>query len=65
VRFLGKNLHAIHSFDLIRYHRADDSIFLYAFGLIELNGDDMRRDPLEVRRPRSPTASQRKRLDRA
>jgi hypothetical protein len=28
-------------------------IFLYAFDLIELNGEDMRRDPLQVRRPRS------------
>ena len=25
-------------------------IFLYAFDLIELNGDDLRRDPLEVRK---------------
>jgi bifunctional non-homologous end joining protein LigD len=25
-------------------------VFLYAFGLIELNGDDLRRDPLEVRK---------------
>jgi bifunctional non-homologous end joining protein LigD len=24
-------------------------VFLYAFDLIELNGDDLRRDPLEVR----------------
>ena len=38
------------SFDLIRHHRANESIFLYAFDLIELNGDDMRRDPLEVRK---------------
>jgi len=38
------------SFDLIRHQRADDSIFLYAFDLIELNGDDLRRDPLEVRK---------------
>src|SRR5215475_5767898 len=38
------------SFDLIRHHRHDDSTFLYAFDLIELNGDDMRRDPLEVRK---------------
>ncbi len=38
------------SFDLIRHHRANDSIFLYAFDLIELNGDDLRRDPLEVRK---------------
>jgi bifunctional non-homologous end joining protein LigD len=38
------------SFDLIRNHRANDSVFLYAFDLIELNGDDLRRDPLEVRK---------------
>ena len=38
------------SFDLIRHQRANDSIFLYAFHLIELNGDDLRRDPLEVRK---------------
>jgi len=38
------------SFDLVRHHRADKSIFLYAFDLIELNGDDLRRDPLEVRK---------------
>jgi bifunctional non-homologous end joining protein LigD len=40
----------IASFDLIRNHRANDSVFLYAFDLIELNGDDLRRDPLEVRK---------------
>jgi bifunctional non-homologous end joining protein LigD len=38
------------SFDLIRHHRANDRIFLYAFDLIELNGDDLRHDPLEVRK---------------
>jgi bifunctional non-homologous end joining protein LigD len=38
------------SFDRIRYRRYDDSVFLYAFDLIELNGDDLRRDPLEVRK---------------
>src|SRR5262245_56496552 len=37
------------SFNLIRYRRHDDSTFLYAFDLIELNGDDLRRDPLDVR----------------
>jgi len=36
------------SFDLVRHHRANGSIFLYAFDLIELN--DLRRDPLEVRK---------------
>jgi bifunctional non-homologous end joining protein LigD len=38
------------SCDLVRHHRANDSVFLYAFDLIELNGDDLRRDPLEVRK---------------
>jgi len=38
------------TFDLVRDHRANESIFLYAFDLIELNGDDLRRDPLEVRK---------------
>jgi ATP-dependent DNA ligase len=38
------------SFNLIRYRRHDDSTFLYAFDLIELNGDGLRRDQLEVRK---------------
>jgi len=38
------------SFDRIRYRRHDGDAFLYAFDLIELNGDDLRRDPLEVRK---------------
>jgi bifunctional non-homologous end joining protein LigD len=38
------------SFDLVRHHRANERIFLYAFDLIELNGDDLRRDPLEGRK---------------
>jgi bifunctional non-homologous end joining protein LigD len=38
------------SFDRIRYRRHDASVFLYAFDLIELNGDDLRGDPLEVRK---------------
>jgi ATP-dependent DNA ligase len=32
------------SFDLVRHHRANECIFLYAFDLIELNGDDLRRE---------------------
>src|SRR5947199_1999576 len=35
------------SFNLVRHRHHDDSIFLYAFDLIELNGNDLRRDPLE------------------
>jgi ATP-dependent DNA ligase len=40
----------IASFDRIRYRHQDGSVFLYAFDLIELNGDDLRRGPLEVRK---------------
>ena len=38
------------SFDRIRYRRHDASVFLYAFDLIELSGDDLRREPLGVRK---------------
>src|SRR5499433_2659193 len=38
------------SFDLVRYRWHDASVFLYAFDLIELNGDDLRPDPLESRK---------------
>jgi ATP-dependent DNA ligase len=37
-------------FDRIRHRRYDETVFMYAFDLIELNGDDLRRDPLEVRK---------------
>lgn len=37
-------------FDRIRYRRHDGKVFLYAFDLIELNGDDLRRKPLDVRK---------------
>src|SRR6267154_1055945 len=40
----------IASFHRIRYRRHDVDVFLYAFDLIELNGDDLRRDPLDVRK---------------
>jgi bifunctional non-homologous end joining protein LigD len=38
------------SFNRIRYRQHDGEVFLYAFDLIELNGDDLRRDPLGVRK---------------
>ena len=38
------------SFNRIRYRRHDAGVFLYAFDLIELNGDDLRRDPFQVRK---------------
>jgi len=37
-------------FNRVRYRHHDESIFLYAFDLIELNGDDLRPDPLEGRK---------------
>ena len=37
-------------FDRIRYRRHDASVFLYAFDLIEVDGDDMRREPFETRK---------------
>jgi ATP-dependent DNA ligase len=39
----------------------DASVFLYAFDLLELNGDDLCRDPLEVRK--ATLASVRKMAD--
>jgi bifunctional non-homologous end joining protein LigD len=38
------------SFDRVRYRHHPEDIFLYAFDLIELNGDDLRPDPLEGRK---------------
>jgi hypothetical protein len=44
----GEN--GVASFDRIRYRHHDASVFLYAFDLIEPDGDDLRRDPLAVRK---------------
>jgi bifunctional non-homologous end joining protein LigD len=38
------------SFNRVRYRPHDEIIFLYAFDLIELNGDDLQRAPLEGRK---------------
>jgi hypothetical protein len=40
----------ISDFNRIRYRQHDASVFLYAFDLIEIDGDDFRRDPLAVRK---------------
>ena len=48
----------IAQFNRIRYRRYDGTVFLYAFDLIELNGDDLRRDPLQVRKATSFNAGQ-------
>jgi ATP-dependent DNA ligase len=40
----------IADFDRIRHRRHDVSVFLYAFDLIQFDGDDLRREPLAVRK---------------
>ena len=40
----------IADFERIRYRRNDANVFLYAFELIELDGDDLRHVPLSVRK---------------
>jgi bifunctional non-homologous end joining protein LigD len=40
----------IASFDRLSYRHYDKTVFLYAFDLIELNGDDLRREPFVVRK---------------
>jgi bifunctional non-homologous end joining protein LigD len=47
---VGCDENGVTSFDRARYRHHDESIFLYAFDLIELNGDDLRSDPLEGRK---------------
>jgi bifunctional non-homologous end joining protein LigD len=37
-------------FERIRYRRADESAFSYAFDLLELDGQDLRREPIETRK---------------
>jgi bifunctional non-homologous end joining protein LigD len=37
-------------FDKLHSQGCDDQVVLYAFDLIELNGEDLRREPLEVRK---------------
>lgn len=37
-------------FDRLRHRRDDRGVFLYAFDLIELDGDDLRREPIEHRK---------------
>jgi bifunctional non-homologous end joining protein LigD len=37
-------------FDTLRYRRNDRSVFLYAFDLVELDGRDLRREPIEIRK---------------
>jgi bifunctional non-homologous end joining protein LigD len=38
------------AFQLLRHRRNEPMAFLYAFDLLELNGTDLRREPIEVRK---------------
>jgi bifunctional non-homologous end joining protein LigD len=38
------------AFHVLRRRRNEPDAFLYAFDLLELNGDDLRREPIEVRK---------------
>ena len=38
------------AFQLLRHRRNEPQAFLYAFDLLELNGADLRREPIEVRK---------------
>ena len=37
------------TFQLLRHRRNEPQAFLYAFDLVELDGTDLRREPIEVR----------------
>jgi ATP-dependent DNA ligase len=38
------------AFQLLRHRRNEPKAILYAFDLLELNGADLRREPIEVRK---------------
>jgi bifunctional non-homologous end joining protein LigD len=40
----------VSNFNRIRHRRHDGDVFLYAFDLIEFDGDDLRREPIERRK---------------
>jgi bifunctional non-homologous end joining protein LigD len=48
---------SIASLERSRYRRNDRRVFLYAFDLIELDGKDLRREPIEHRKARQAPAS--------
>ena len=37
-------------FEMIRWRRHDEAVTLCAFDLLELDGEDLRREPIEVRK---------------
>jgi bifunctional non-homologous end joining protein LigD len=45
--------HGLATFQLLRHRRNEPRAFLYAFDLLELNGTDFRKEPIEVRKATS------------
>jgi ATP-dependent DNA ligase len=48
--YCGKD--GLSDFSKLHSHAYDDDVFFYAFDLLELNGDDLRKEPLERRKGR-------------
>ena len=44
------NERGVSSFDKLRHRSHDPEVFLVAFDLLELDGNDLRREPFEVRK---------------
>jgi bifunctional non-homologous end joining protein LigD len=44
------NEHGVSSFDKLRHRSHDPEVILVAFDLLELDGNDLRQEPLEVRK---------------
>jgi bifunctional non-homologous end joining protein LigD len=44
------NEEGVPDFDVLRHRKNDPTVFLYAFDLIELEGRDLRKDPIEKRK---------------
>ena len=44
------NEHGVPAFEMLRHRSNDQDVVLIAFDLLELDGDDLRREPLEVRK---------------
>jgi ATP-dependent DNA ligase len=47
---IASNAEGLADFELLRYRRRDAAVTLVAFDLIELDGRDLRREPIEARK---------------
>jgi len=51
------------AFQKLRRRREEHSAFLYAFDLLELEGTDIRREPIEVRKAKLASSLRKSRPD--